>query len=320
MGRAVILNYHYISPAANGARVALRGVTAKNFALQARALSERYDPLEIRALPTLIDWHSTRTQCLVTFDDGDRRVFSEALPHLLRHGVSALIFCCSEPYLERRVLNVQKIHLLQGVWGWGGFEDKFNAALGALGLARTPANPPPPGLERMYRYDSDDTARFKHMLNVELPLAVTRRVLDLLFEAEFGPQADMVKHLYLLPDELKRCADLGFPIGVHTHSHCMLSRLSRDEQARELDLPLQYFRDELKLEVAGLSYPYGIRGSWNENTKQLAALRGIRFGMSLGRCIHDSAAAADRYEIPRYDVNDVFADGAMKPEFYDETA
>jgi hypothetical protein len=86
----------------------------------------------------------------------------------------------------------------------------------------------------------------------------------------------------------------------------MLSRLSPVDQAREFDFSLDYFREKLGLEVGTLSYPYGIQGSWNQHTKKLAEAHGITAGLTLGRQVYEPEIHQDHFEIPRYDVNDVF--------------
>jgi hypothetical protein len=251
--------------------------------------------------------------CLVTFDDGARDVFEHALPVIARRRMASVVFCCSQPYLENRVLNVQKTHLLQELWGWDGLRLRFMAILAEDSASAEPEEVSGLRLDPMYRYDEPQTAAFKRLLNVELPYRVVNRVLDCLFESEYGPQAEAVKHLYMSLDEVKRCADQGIGIGVHTHSHCMLSRLSRQEQELEIATPLELFRDELGLPVELLSYPYGIRGAWNDTTKEISRSRGIRGAFTLGRSLYDAAIDCDPFEIPRFDVNDVFAaDGAVK--------
>lgn len=304
--RILIVNYHYIIPVSGQVFPGLRGVTPEELERQMITLNRQFSPWTPATLPLPTADCSENLTYLITFDDGCQDLLDWAIPLLRRHGVPAIIFCCSQPYLEHRVLNVQKTHLLQGRWGWGRFQKKFQAALAASKESWVLEDSSHLGLSRMYRYDSDDTAKFKRQLNVELPYHVVDRVLDMLFEAEFGSQAEVAKRLYLSPDAIRRCADLGITIGLHTHSHRMLSRLRSDAQAQELDLALSYFRDELDLEITTLSYPYGIPGSWDLHTKQLAEDRDLTAGLTLGRQVYDPRIHQDPYEIPRYDVNDIF--------------
>jgi hypothetical protein len=304
----LIVNYHYCSPAQQ-ALPGLKGVTPEDFTRQLARLTQVCERLGPADMPLAGAARRPRAGYLVTFDDGGRDIFVHAVPAVRKHSAPAIIFLCALPYMEERVLNVQKTHLLQGRWGWPGLRTRFMAALAADPGGQAREDVSSLGLDRMYRYDDAETAAFKRLLNVELPYPVLDRVLDRLFEAEFGPQGEVVKHLYMSLDDVKRCVDWGIAIGLHTYSHPMLSRLTRTEQAREIDVPLDYFRKELGLPVETVSYPYGIRGSWNEDTKTLAASRGLRAGFTLGRKLYEPVSDTDPFEIPRYDVNDVFTNG-----------
>jgi peptidoglycan/xylan/chitin deacetylase (PgdA/CDA1 family) len=311
LNSALIVNYHYCAPAEE-ALPGFKGITAHALDSQLTTLKETCEPVMPDDIPLAAGWSCERVGYLVTFDDGLRSVFYHAVPLLRKHSAPAIIFCCAQPYVEKRVLNVQKTHLLQGRWGWDGFEKRLMTALADDEEAQARDDTSRLGLDQMYRYDDPDTARFKRLINVELPYRVISRVLDTLFEAEFGPQQEAVRYLYMSLDEIRRCADDGIRIGLHTHSHCMLSRLAPEEQAQELGAA-QFFRENADLEIETLSYPYGIRGSWNEDTKRIATAQGLHAAFTLDRALYDPVAHVDPFEIPRYDVNDVFArDNALK--------
>ena len=61
------------------------------------------------------------------------------------------------------------------------------------------------------------------------------------------------------------------------------------------------------------SYPYGIDGSWNEATRRVAASLGLASALHEGsRDRQARRICAARWELPRYDVRDVFdASGAL---------
>lgn len=299
------VNYHYCAPIEH-ARPGFKGVTPEILDRQLASLSRRCRSFRLVDLPLRQGRDTEGTGCLISFDDGMRDVVKHALSVVWRYRLPSLIFCCARPYIEGRVLNVQKSHLLHGRWGWFGFREKFMAALADDSGRDVREDATVLGLDRMYRYDDAETAAFKRLLNVELPYPVVDRVLDRLFEAEFGSQQEAVKQLYMSMDEIRRCSDAGVGIGMHTYSHCMLSRLSRDLQAEEMDASLDLFRGKMGLEINSLSYPYGIKGSWNADTKELALQRGLSTGYTLGRMVYRPEIHLDPMEIPRFDVNDVF--------------
>ncbi len=310
------INYHYCAPADGAVWPGMKGVTPPAFERQLAEVERICVPFGLDALLSSACESTIHSfGCLITFDDGMVDIMEHALPILDRYRFPSIIFCCALPYVEGKVLNVQKSHLLQGRWGWEGFRKRFMVALAddPEGECRDAS---PPDLDRMYRYDDGAIGEFKRLLNVELPFRVADRILDRMFEQEFGPQREAVKALYLNEDDIKRCADRGVGIGLHTYSHCMISRLSKVAQASDLDASLAFFRDRLGLDVHSISYPFGIQGSWNEDTKQLARERDLRYGFTLGRQVYRPDRHGDVMEIPRYDVNDVFgSDGALKDEF-----
>lgn len=311
------VNYHYCAPSDGEHWPGMKGVTPIEFERQLVSLSQHYTYFDLGDLPLIPNESSSEASgCLITFDDGMVDVVKSAKPVLNKYRFPAIIFCCALPYVEQRVLNVQKTHLLHGRWGWEGFRIRFMAALEDDPEGNLRDDTAHLGLDHMYRYDDSETRIFKRLINVELPFRVVDRILDRMFNVEFGPQRDAVSRLYLDLDDIKRCVDDGMGIGLHTYSHRMLSRLSNDEQAEDLDASLALFRDKLGLEVRSISYPYGIKGSWNVDSKRLAQERGLDMAFTLGRQIYHPETFSDPMEIPRYDVNDVFErDGTLRHAF-----
>lgn len=304
--KLLIVNYHYCVPENGWCFSGLRGVSPETFDMHLAALQHSYEAVKPVELPLDKTGRIDSIGYLVTFDDGSKDIFEYAVPLLKKYHTPTLLFCCSEPYLDGRVLNVQKTHLLQGVWGWDGFRKKFMSVLENLNKDWQNEDTSRLGISRMYRYDDEKTARFKRLLNTELPYSLLDKVLDQLFESEFGPQHEVVKQLYMSIEDLKRCRDDGLNIGLHTHSHKFLSRLDEAEQEKEFTLPLEFFSETLEIDITAHSYPYGIRGSWNDTTRSILGKCGLQTAFTLGRVVYDPDLHDDPFEIPRFDVNDVF--------------
>lgn len=290
--RTLIINYHYCLSEAENPYLARTAVSSADFAIQVAQMTRMREEHGVTPL--------------VTFDDGTDDVWRNAVPVLVRHDIPFILFICSAPLLEGRLLNVTKIHLLQAKLGIDVFRSLFLEALRTLGQPYELDDPRRINLGRIYRYDSDDVRQFKMLLNVNLPYPIVTRLLDELFETAFGSQAEVAKNIYMSATDVIRAHDAGARIGLHSHNHYMLSRLSVDEQENEIATCSQYFSNLLGYTVDEFSYPYGIQGTWNADTKSILSRHGISQAYTLGRQIHDQDTHADVYEIPRYDVNDVF--------------
>ena len=195
------------------------------------------------------------TVAVVTFDDGFKDVIEHALPVLQRWRVPATVYCCSAPLIENSVLNVHRVHLLQAKLGL----DRFREAFEELLSSRPPVALEPsthPGLLGLYPYDDEPTRRFKRLLNFELPYRELDSILRTLFERFIGPDEEIARKLYLSADDLRRCQDAGLEIGVHGHSHRVLSRLSEADQRVELGTCVDHLREVCALSEIHASYPY----------------------------------------------------------------
>jgi peptidoglycan/xylan/chitin deacetylase (PgdA/CDA1 family) len=172
-----------------------------------------------------------------------------------------------------------------------------------------------PGLLGLYPYDDEPTRRFKRLLNFDMPYAELDVVLKLLFERVIGDDAPMAERLYMSEADLRRCQDAGIEVGVHGHSHRVLSRLTEDEQRIELGTCADLLRRVCGLAEVHASYPYGIDGSWNDATKRVAASLGLASATTKVRAIVKPVDLRGRWELPRYDVRDVFdQSGALVPD------
>lgn len=303
----VIVNHHYCVDETENPYLARTAVAPARFAEQ------------VMQLENLKAEHGIEP--LVTFDDGTRDIWRNAIPVLAQHNVPSILFCCSLPLLQRRLLNVTKIHLLQAKLGLSVFRAKFMAALQTVEKTYELEEPERLGLGRIFRYDTEEVREFKLLLNVRLPYLLVTELLDTLFEPEFGPQDAAVKSIYMSADEIKQVRDTGVRIGLHTHSHFMLGRLTASEQEKEIVECLMFFRELLGEDTFDLSYPHGVSGTWNSDTKIIMSRHKIQRAYTLGRQIYNPSVHYDEFEIPRYDVNDVFErNGILRPvtEFVSE--
>jgi carbamoyltransferase len=309
---ALIVSYHYCHPS-GGWLKGTKSITPEEFDTQLRVLTQNF---VCTTMGELMNPAASlpETVAVVTFDDGFKDVIEHALPVLQRWRVPATVYCCSAPLIENSVLNVHRVHLLQARLRLARFREAFEELLSS----RPPVALEPsthPGLLGLYPYDDEPTRRFKRLLNFELPYRELDPILRTLFERFIGQDEEIARKLYLSADDLRRCQDAGLEIGVHGHSHRVLSRLSEADQRVELGTCVDYLREVCALSEIHASYPYGIDGSWNDATKRVAASLGLASASTKVRAITKPSDLRGRWELPRYDVRDVFdASGALESD------
>jgi peptidoglycan/xylan/chitin deacetylase (PgdA/CDA1 family) len=300
---AVIVNYHYCHPR----DAFLRGtnaITPEEFAAQLRALRQNF---VCTTIGELTDPAASLPEAVavVTFDDGLKDVIEYALPLLQRWEVPATIFCSSGPLVEGRMLNVHRGHLLQARLGAARFREEFERELAACGpVALEPVERL--GLRDLHVYDDPPTRRFKTLLNFEVPYADLDAILARMFERFVGDEHEIVPKVYMSAGDLRRCLDAGLELGGHGHRHRVHSRLTDAEQRQEIETPADYFRSEFGLSAMPWAYPWGFAGTWNGATPRLLEDAGFASGATMVRAIVKPSDLRWRWELPRFDVKDVF--------------
>jgi peptidoglycan/xylan/chitin deacetylase (PgdA/CDA1 family) len=303
--RAVSVNYHFLRPAIPS-RFALRAhETPERFDAQLAQMSKHFPFCRAGELidPTR---DMPESSVVLTFDDGARDVMAWALPLLEKHGATASVFVCAQPYLEGRLLEIQKIEYLMKKLGIDAFRSTFYAEYERLfgdEIEREPLDFA--GGYDFYRYDDEEVRRFKLDLNYRIPYAQVVPILDALFARTFGADSEVeaVKETYLSIDDLKRLVDRGFELGVHTHRHRVLPRLDFEAQKQEIEIGASFLRDLTGQTELVVAYPYGFH---DENTHRALRELGLRAGLTMERRAIEPRDLRERWSIPRYDVNDCF--------------
>lgn len=303
---AVAINYHFVRPSVNGVQFRVpAAVTPEQLAGQLATLKENFDFCRCRDLADP-KADLPESSILITLDDGASDVVKFAAPVLKQYGVPASIFVCAQPYTEGRVLSVHKVQILMAHLGTEKFRAAFYAELerqSAKEIVRDSlayAN----GYQ-FYRYDNDEVRQFKLDLNYQIPYPRLMPVLDAVFAEVFGPdgEKEAIKQFYLSLDDLKRLVDQGHELGLHGYDHKVLPRLSFEEQKRNIQSNIDFLTPITGKSNLSIAYPYGF--SDNATRRALKEL-GIITGYTMKREIITPKDLKERWDMPRYDVNDCF--------------
>jgi len=302
----IAINYHFLRPSLAG-RFKLRAhETPERFAQQLAALRGDFSFLACRDLYDASGNDASDPGVLITFDDGARDVSEFALPLLRSCDATATVLVCSKPYLEHKLLQIQKVEYLMSALGLEGFHRAFYQELERQlpgDVEREPMDFA--GGYRFYRYDDEPIRRFKLDLNYQLPYAVVEPTLDALFEAAFGPgsEADAVRETYMSLDDLKRLLDAGIEVGTHSHSHKVLPRLEFLDQKHEIETSVSFLEEITGESRVPIAYPFNFH---DEETDRAADQLDLLAGLAGERRPITDADIRHRWAIPRYDVNDCF--------------
>jgi peptidoglycan/xylan/chitin deacetylase (PgdA/CDA1 family) len=210
----------------------------------------------------------------ITFDDGYRDFYFQALPLLKKKGVPAAVFVVTDLVGTTNVQTHDKLYLLL-MRRFGGREMKPNdlaALLHRLGISL------PNGT-----VTATATAPFlaTRLVLEALPQADMQKVLTAL-ESEVSISEDTLKPFYSLTWEmLAEIRAAGLTVGSHTRTHILMTNESRQKVMDEVVGSREELEKRLGAGVQHFVYP---DGAFNTSSVHAVAAAGYRFGYT--SCMH----------------------------------
>ena len=281
-------------------------MTPAVFENQIAWLGERFEFATLESTLAFLagDYGPSRDLCLLTFDDGVRDHLEIVFPVLASRRIQGLFFVVSS-CLQGRVASVHKSHFLMASLGFDEYRhrclERLREAVPADDLQVNPA------ISRStYRWDTDEVAQFKYLLNFALPDIIRRVVLDDLFSEHLGDEVEFSRRLYLSWADAVTLQRHGMVIGGHTHTHAALSRLAHADQERELERSTALLRERLDHQALWpFSYPYGKADSFDDGTIEL--LRELGYACAFTTEPGRNSAGRDGFRIRRIDPKEIGA-------------
>ena len=246
---ALIVSYHYCHPP-EGFLKGTKSITPDDLDRQLRVLRQNF---VCTTMGELMNPHAQppgdrRGRHVRRRLQGRVRARASGAP---RWEVPATVYCSSAPLMDRRMLNVHRVHLLQARLGTDAVPRGIRAGAGVLG----PISIEPwerLGLTDLYLYDDEPTRRFKRLLNFEVPYPA----LDVRPEAALRalrriPMRRRRSKLYLSADDLRRCQDAGLEIGAARSRSPGAEPADRRRAAHDLsDRPADYFKSGIRSDAS----------------------------------------------------------------------
>jgi peptidoglycan/xylan/chitin deacetylase (PgdA/CDA1 family) len=240
---------------------------------------------------------------VLTFDDGIMDHYAYVLPELERRGLWGIFYVPTGMYQRRKLLDVHRIHCLLGHFGGSVMLDAARELITNDMLSHAHVDD---FRQRTYVSQDNDaaTTEFKRMLNYYISYECRERVLDELMQ-RFFRERELVDEYYVPPKLLAEMQDRGAIIGGHSVTHPVFSKLTEDDQRREIFECLGFLESAVGgLRLRTFCYPYGGFHSFTDTTERLLDEAGCRFAVNVEP---RDAVAADFHSrpqaLPRYDCN-----------------
>ena len=301
-----IVMYHYVRPLAQSAYPRIKGLDTALFDTQLDYLAHYYEPVTMENVLGALKGETELPEraVLLSFDDGYRDHYEEVFPRLEKRGFKGAFYPPAATALDREILDVNKVHFIlaaapdtgmlrQTLDAWIEEEAERTALPSLTALSAE--------YEKPFGYDDAETIYIKRLLQHALPEEIRSRLTNRLF-AKFvsADEKDFAESLYCNAAELSEMREAGHHIGSHGDRHYWLSRLTPEDQRRDIENSMRL------LDVIGASrkdftfcYPYG---DYNEATEavleELGCAAALTTKVGLAEITPENAL-----RLPRLDTN-----------------
>ena len=301
-----IIMYHYVRPLLGTRFAKLKALDFSSFERQLDYLLQEYNFVTPDDVVNSIEHLKPLPEkaVLLTFDDGYRDHFDYVYPLLKSKGIVGVFFPPTGAIYENVLLDVNRLHfVLASVDPELLVERLEDRIVSSRQIESFKSISEYRALFfKNNRYDSDNVAYFKRMLQHVLPEKFRSDLSkDLFAEYVDSDEKQFCHELYMTPSELKEMKKGGMEIGSHGHSHYWLEKIGMQQQINDIETSLSLLKqDNLLSEKFWFCYPYG---SHNEATQRILGDRGCGAAVT----VDPSLATCDKRNsltLPRFDTND----------------
>jgi peptidoglycan/xylan/chitin deacetylase (PgdA/CDA1 family) len=191
---------------------------------------------------------------IITFDDGLKEQMEFAFPILIEMGIPAVFYVNTIPLVEKKVLNVHKIHLVRSELAPIELTNYIHSSIKGLNLDIDRKDIHKLGIAH-YKYDDPETAELKYLLNFILPEEVLHQIIDSCFNDLFNEEK-VHAQLYMDSKDIKKLNELNM-LGSHGHDHKPIATLEPEEQIFQISRSAEIFKEIVGSVPSSFSYPYG---------------------------------------------------------------
>jgi peptidoglycan/xylan/chitin deacetylase (PgdA/CDA1 family) len=260
----LVFGYHRIGHANGSADAGLWDVSPPMFEQQVLFLKKEFDVIGPDDLERVARLGRGR-YVLLTFDDGYRDNFDEALPILTRHGLPATFFVTTRFLDDRRM-----------PW-W----DEIAWMVRSSTRSELPASAQIDRTLSLATEARRKTASALIELYKRLPRESTGAFMDSVAEATgSGRHHGDDEESWMTWDDVRKLRASGMHVGGHTVNHPLLAGLSPDEQEEEIVGCKKRVEVELGEPMRYFAYPYGGRDSFDDHTTRCLAGHGVELAFS----------------------------------------
>ena len=296
--------YHYVQEA-NRDLPYFRYLDFDNFKKQLDYFSENYLFTTREEWDQLISGNSIENyekKIILTFDDSLSCHYDYVSKELKKRDLWGIFYVPVLPYLNNKMLDVHRVHLLSGfVPG----NDLLKNCLEIIPTEKLIYAMNDDFKEKTYvsQNNYDGVSNFKRILNYFVSDDYKTEILDILIKRY--SLNDSATSYYISEKKLKQMSDAGMIIGSHTLSHPVMSKLTKENQKREIEESFNFLSNFLNLDHKTYCHPHGGFHSFNVDTIEILKELKVDYAFNVeSRQIESGDFINSRFHLPRFNTNE----------------
>jgi len=254
-------------------------VDINQFDLQMSWVKRFYNVLDLNIAIDMLLSNTLPSRALcVTFDDGYKDNYTNALPILKKHGLPATFFIATG-FLNGGIM-----------WNDVVIETLRNTKLKELDLSEF-------GLD-IFNISENRADLSGVVLKSLKYLSFEKRALVIKALPELLDSEAPV-NLMMTDDDVKQLHGSGMTIGGHTENHPILARLSREQAKREIESGKQYLEKITEDKIQLFAYPNGIPGQ-DYKREHVEIIKELGFKGAVSTAWGAATHKSDIFQLPRF--------------------
>lgn len=302
----IIVMYHYVRNLATSRYSQIKGLDLPQFEEQLYFFNKNYNVIKIEDIleRKRIGKELPPNALLLTFDDGYIDHYTNCFPLLQQHGLQGTFFVSPQTFIENKVLDVNKIHLLLSTISIDELNNELFNQIDQYRKTFQIDHTNGEFFEKYAvpnRYDNKEIIFFKRMLQKVLPTEIRKDILDFLFKQYMDISEDVLaQEMYMNLSQIKTMKKDGMYFGIHGYSHMWMTHLKGEELSEEIEKSLIAMETVIDKNNWIISYPYG---AFTRDTINIVQKQGCKLGVSIEPRVIN-LDNEDIFSLPRFDTND----------------
>ena len=297
--RHIIVDYHYVEdpkPDWGG----IHPCSVDEFERQISFLSKNFEIVSVGQVFDFVQKESKGKSCAVTFDDGLKGQYDNAVPILNKYKIKAIFFPITSTF-EDRLPATHKIHVLLSHTSSLELIDIFHKFIGEFypDLEAGYFIPADRRLFERRRHEDIATANFKETM-IGLADDVRGRFLRYCFKTMRLDEKKLSRQIFMNQDQIIDLCGQDMEIGSHSHGHYSMAVASGEFLKKDIKLSKDILHRISGQEPTVFSYSHG---HYSDHGSVILREMGFKHAVT----IEPRAVSKNDNPLllPRYDANDI---------------